>query len=303
MRLRQTGQGWIVHTPAKLNLFLEVLGKRADGYHDLETVMVAVNMFDTLIFNEEPTENIFLRCHHSGSLLRRADATGDEVPDGRDNLAVRAAELLRARCGVQRGINIKLLKRIPAAAGLAGGSSDAAAVIFALNQIWDLGLRSDELQGLASEIGSDVSFFLSPTPLAVCQGRGEILRPLHSPLRLHFVIARPDSGLSTALVFKHCRPEANPRGASELVTALQSGDLQRVCSRMHNSLQQPAESLNSDIDQLKHVFSRLPLLGHMMTGSGTAYFGICQNRRQAMTAAARLRATGLSRVFVAESPP
>jgi len=303
MRLRQSGFGWVVQAPAKLNLFLEVLGKRADGYHDLETVMVAINLFDTLILNEESSGEITLRCQHAGAILSRTNRARDEVPETRDNLVVRAAELLRSRCGVQRGVHIDLIKRIPAAAGMAGGSSDAAAVMFALNLIWKLGLSEIELRRLASEIGSDVCFFLSSASAATCRGRGEILEPCPLPLRLYFVVARPDSGLSTALVYRHCRPEAEPRGARELLQALQRGDLQRASQQLRNSLQPPAESLNADVRQLKEEFSRLPVLGHMMTGSGTAYFGLCQNRQSAMTAAARLRARGLSRVFVAESPP
>jgi len=302
MRLRRTGHGWVVQTPAKLNLFLEVLSKRTDGYHDIQTVMATVNVYDTLVLNEEPTEDVTLRCHHSGPPLR-GDKPSDDVPDGRDNLAVRAAELLRTRCDVRRGIHIDLFKRIPAAAGLAGGSSDAAAVIFALNRIWHLGLSRAELQELASEIGSDVSFFLAPTAFATCEGRGEILRPIQSSLRLHFVIARPDTGLATALVYRHCRPESQPRGATALIRALRQGHLQQASRYLHNSLQAPAEILNSDINQLKKEFAKLPVIGHMMTGSGTAYFGVCQHRQQAMTAAARLRAIGLERVFVAESPP
>lgn len=303
MRLRQSGFGWVVHAPAKLNLFLEVLGKRADGYHDLETVMVAINLFDTLVLTEESSGEVTLRCQHAGSILSRSNKASDDVPETRDNLVVRAAELLRSRCGINRGIHIELTKRIPAAAGMAGGSSDAAAVMFALNEIWKLGLSGHELRKMASEIGSDVCFFLSPASAAVCKGRGEILEPLPLPLRLHFVVARPDSGLSTALVYRHCRPEAEPHGASELLRHLQNGDLQRAATQLRNSLQPPAEDLNEDIKRLKHEFSRLPVMGHMMTGSGTAYFGLCQTRQSAMTAAARLRARGLSRVFVAESPP
>lgn len=303
MRLRQTGLDWVVHTPAKLNLFLEVLSKRPDGYHDLETVMVAINVFDTLVLKEELTGEISLRCQSAGQVLSPSNSATDDVPATRDNLVVRAAELLKSRCQVNRGVHIELIKRIPAAAGMAGGSSDAAAVMWALNQIWKLGLSITQLQALAAEIGSDVCFFLSPASAAICEGRGEILNPLKLPMRLHFVVARPDSGLSTALVYRHCQPEAVPQGSRELLRCLQVGDLQRAARQLRNSLQPPAEVLNTDIRQLKHEFSKLPVLGHMMTGSGTAYFGLCQNRQAAMTAAARLRARGLSRVFVAESPP
>ena len=306
MRLRRSGQSWVVHTPAKLNLFLEILGKREDGFRELETLMVTVGLYDTLVLTEESTPEISLRCHDVGSTSRMESpatpGTSDKVPDGRDNLAVRAAELLKTETGVERGIHIDLFKRIPAAAGLAGGSSDAAAVLFALNRIWQTGLSRDELQRLASRIGSDVGFFLSPCPTALCQGRGEVIRPLHAPLRMHFVIAKPDSGLSTAEVYRHCRPEDSPRGSQPLIESLQRGDLNTAGRLMFNSLQPPAEALNEDVRELKAAFSSLSLAGHMMSGSGTAYFGICRHRHEARTAAARLRSAGHSRVYVLGTP-
>jgi len=305
MRLRQSGDSWIVHTPAKLNLFLEVLGKRADGFHELETLMVSVNLFDTLVFTQESSTQVSLRCHYSGCVSRKVStdsaSASDEVPDGRDNLAVKAAELLKSKTGVYKGIHVELFKRIPAEAGLAGGSSDAAAVLLALNRIWQLGLSRDELQRYASEIGSDVAFFLSESPAAICQGRGEIIRPLRSAPRLHFVIVKPDSGLSTAAVFRQCRPEAKPRGASKLVESLQRGDLTGVGRNLFNSLQAPAESLNPEVRRLINEFSRQPFVGHMMTGSGTSCFGVCRHRNEARMAAARLKALRLGRVFVGET--
>lgn len=305
MRLRHSGPSWIVHAPAKLNLFLEVLGKRADGFHELETLMVSVNLFDTLVFTQESSTQISLRCHYSGCVSRKATtdsaSASDEVPDGRDNLAVKAAELLKSKTGTDRGIHIELFKRIPAEAGLAGGSSDAAAVLLALNRIWQLGLSRDELQRYASEIGSDVAFFLAESPAAICQGRGEVIRPLPFSPRLHFVIVKPDSGLSTAAVFRHCHPEAKPRGASALVESLQRGDLMNTGRNLFNSLQAPAEMLNPEVQQLIHEFRRQPFVGHMMTGSGTSCFGVCRHRNEARMAAARLKALRLGRVFVGET--
>lgn len=315
---RQPDQSLVVHTPAKLNLFLEVLGKRDDGFHELETLMAAVNLYDTLIFSfkEEAPEEVSLRCfdaslrrNNVGSALRQnatEGATGfTEVPDGRDNLAVRAAELLRSKTGCRQGIHIDLYKRIPAEAGLAGGSSDAAAVLFALNRIWQLGLSRDELQSFASEIGSDVSFFLNPQSIAICRGRGEIIEPLSLPNRLHFVIAKPPSGLSTADVFRHCRAQDSPCGVSSLVDSLRRGDLQSAGQRLMNSLQPPAEELSSDIGRLKANFASQNTIGHLMSGSGTAYFGVCRHRREARKAAARLRAsmTHSDQVFVVANPP
>ena len=331
MRLRDCGQFRIgrgqpesdppllVHTPAKLNLFLEILGKRDDGFHELETLMITVSLYDTLVFTEEESEEVTLHCHDTGfssprhvgagSALRQNATEGTagcmDVPDGRDNLAMRAAELLRSKTGCRRGIHIDLYKRIPVAAGLAGGSSDAAAALFALNRVWQLGLSRRELQEIASEIGSDVSFFLNPQSAAICRGRGEIIEPLSLPDRLHFVIAKPPSGLSTADVFRHYRTQDSTRGVGSLVDSLGRGDLQAAGQRLWNSLQSPAEELNPDVRRLKADFSSQNYMGYLMSGSGTAFFGVCRHRREARTVAARFSAhsNGSDRVFTVASPP
>lgn len=304
MLFRQDGPSLVVHTPAKLNLFLEVLAKRPDGYHELETLMVSVGIYDTLSFTEqEDSDEIRLRCFQAGSRGSTRPLQPAEVPGGRENLAVRAAHLLKDRAGVGRGVRIDLHKRIPVAAGLAGGSSDAAATLAALNRLWGLNLPAGELQELASQLGSDVSFFLERTSAAVCRGRGEVVEPLRLPLGLYFVIARPRSGLSTAVVFRHCTPAEHPRSVGELVRFLSEGRLGRAAGLMYNALQAPAETLNAELSELKSRFLELTVLSHLMSGSGTAWFGLCANRRQALAAAARLRAMQTAHVFVAQAGP
>ena len=313
MQFRQVGPSLVVHTPAKLNLFLEILGKREDGYHELETLMVTVDVFDTLIFTEENSTEIRLRCsgrgvRREGPSLRLAKESSSEsaetgVPGGTDNLVVKAAQLLREHAGVDAGVRITLVKRIPAAAGLAGGSSDAAATLMALNRFWKLKLETLELRRLASQLGSDVAFFVDGTSAAVCYGRGEIIEPLRVPLGLHFVIARPWTGLSTAQVFKHCRVPQQKHQVGELASALCAGRIARVGRFLHNALEEPAKQLNPEVSQLKSQFSNLPVLGCLMSGSGTACFGLCQSRRQARALANRLRAMRVGQVWVAQSRP
>jgi 4-diphosphocytidyl-2-C-methyl-D-erythritol kinase len=308
MRFRQVGGKLVVETPAKLNLFLEILGKREDGYHELETLMVVVDLFDTLFFTEENSNAIRLRCSQAGIRLplpapsgiarTSSDAAEDAIPTGPENLVYKAAQLLREHAGVEAGVRIDLRKRIPAAAGLAGGSSDAAATLMALNRFWKLQLGKSELQRLASQLGSDVAFFVDGTSAAVCHGRGEIIEPLRVPLGLHFVMVRPFTGLSTAQVYKHCQVPAKKQSARDIAGALRAGRLARVGRRLHNALQPPAESLNREVSQLKSQFSNLPVLGHLMSGSGTAYFGLCSSRRHARSVASRLRAARIGRVWV-----
>lgn len=289
-----------VFAPAKLNLFLKVLGKRVDGYHELETLMVSVSRYDTLVLTDEPDGRLWLTCH-DGRPSNRPAATRDPLPSGPDNLVFRAAQLLKSATGVPCGARIELVKRIPLAAGLAGGSSDAAATLWGLNRLWRLGLSAADLAALAARLGSDVPFFLAPNSAAICRGRGEIVEPLPLPARLWFVIARPPTGLSTAEVYRHCRPSTEACSAGELAARLRSGRLKSAAGLFHNALQEPAERLDASVTRLKRAFARQPFAGHSMSGSGTSYFGLCRSRRQAVHLAGRLKAARLGDVFVASS--
>ena len=316
MLLRQEGRALVVHTPAKLNLFLEILGKRPDGYHELETLMMTVGNYDTLRFTEEnlPAHSLASRSSMSSSASGSSmpislacrwggapNCSPGSLPTGADNLVMRAAQLLREFSGTRRGVHVELTKRIPLSAGLAGGSSDCAATLVALNRMWELGLSDQQLLKLGAQLGSDVAFFLRKTPVAICRGRGELIEPLAQPMRLHFVISKPASGLSTAAVFRHCHAAIEPRSVRPLVDALYSGRLSLAATRLHNALQQPAEELNSDVIRLRRQFARLPFVAHQMSGSGTSYFGICSQREQAESLAAQVRSTGRDHVFVAST--
>ncbi len=326
MLFRRNGHSLVVHAPAKLNLFLEVLEKRSDGYHELETLMVSIGIYDTLAFTPDPSGKIRFRCFHAGrrfvtarrlatarrlTTARRlatghpseANASRQEIPGGCENVVVQAANLLRRHAGVKQGVRINLRKRIPAAAGLAGGSSDAAATLAALNKMWNLKLSAAELCQLAAQLGSDVSFFVTAAPAAICRGRGEIVEPFLIPLGLHFVVVRPAAGLSTAAVYRHCRPASRPKRVNCLAESLRAGRLRSAARCLHNALLVPAEQLSEDVRRLRTRFSSLSVLGHQMSGSGTAYFGVCAHRRQALSLAARLRAERLGSVFVAQCRP
>jgi len=264
--------------------------------------MMSVRLYDTLQFHDDPSGRIALRC-------RGADVSSvGFVPTGEDNLVMRAARLLREHTGVQRGAAIDLWKRIPSAAGLGGGSSDAAATLAALNRIWELHLPLGELSTLAARLGSDVPFFLGRSTSAICRGRGESIEPVEIPVGLWFVIVRPPSGLSTADVFAHLHSSSGIDSRSQtetdvetLVRHLQCGRRGRAAASLHNSLQVPAERLSGDVVRLRTEFDRQPVCGHLMSGSGSAYFGLCAGRREARRVAARIRAARIGRVFAASS--
>lgn len=302
---RRTGTSWVAYAPAKLNLFLRVVGKRTDGYHDIETVMTAIDLYDTLVFTPSLHDEIGLTVRMAGSQSRSRKSEGGTaaapIPTGPENLVYRAAALLKQHCQISRGVDITLVKRIPSAAGLGGGSSDAAATLGALNAIWSCGMTGGDLRNLASQLGSDVPFFLGESSLAVCRGRGEILEPLSAKSGLTFVIAKPQSGLSTPAVYRACRPEPADEKLSRLIDALKFGHANSAARHLRNDLQSPAEQLNRDVIQLACLFSEQGLAGHQLSGSGTAYFGMCDGRPQALAIAARLRQRGVPWVTVVQS--
>jgi len=292
-----------VEAPAKLNLFLEIRGKRPAGYHDIETVMVTVGLFATLVFREVTTESIRLQCFKANEPSPADGPPEDPIPADDSNLIVRAANLLRKHAGVRQGVDISLFKRIPAAAGLAGGSSDAAATLAVLNRLWGLGYLKPQLRELAAELGSDIPFFLADGPAAVCRGRGEIIEPRPAIPQLWVVILRPPVGLSTADVYRVCVPAEHPRSALPLIEAMQRGRTSEMVRHLHNSLQGPAEQLCPLLKQVAQAFEAESFLAHQMSGSGTAWFGLCRTKTEANVMAARLRARRLGRVFVASTCP
>jgi len=314
VQVRRLGDGVEVVAPAKLNLFFEVLAKRPDGFHEIETLMAPLDIYDTVLlrdiplaFAENPKGPVVLECAWAAGLRKQftsdgADGRGtsdlEELPKGNDNIAVRAIELLRRRSGIDRGAAIRLTKRIPSAAGMGGGSSDAAAALVAANVAWKLGWSIERLGELAAQLGSDVPFFLYSCP-AVCRGRGERIEPVARFGTLHVVVVRPPEGLSTAAVYKACRPSVAPRKVEPLLDALRDGDARQLGRRMHNALQPASRGLSPWIDRLETEFARMDCLASQMSGSGTSYFGVCRSARHALAIAGRLRSRRLGRVFTA----
>jgi 4-diphosphocytidyl-2-C-methyl-D-erythritol kinase len=292
MIVRSIAEGVEVLAPAKLNLFLEILGRRPDGYHELETLMVAVSLYDTLIFTDDPTGEISLRCNEP------------TLPVGGDNLVVKAADRLKAAAGSDRGARIVLNKAIPAQAGLAGGSSDAAATLAALNHLWNLEMPAEQLDVLAAEIGSDVTFF-AHTPAAVCRGRGERVESVRLTETHHFVLVCPPVGVSTADVYRHLVPPEEHRPIGPVLEALARGGPAELGGRLFNRLQATAEALRPELTRVRDALADLgPLFdGSLMSGSGSAYFGLCRDSTAARHAADILEPLGLGWVRVVTCGP
>ncbi|MDB5352600.1 MAG: 4-diphosphocytidyl-2C-methyl-D-erythritol kinase [Planctomycetota bacterium] len=281
-----------VLAPAKLNLFLEVLGKRPDGYHELETLMVTIGLTDTLEFADDPSGRMTLVCDDPS------------LPTDSSNLVMKAAERLKAESGTSRGATISLRKLIPAQAGLAGGSSDAAAALVGLDRLWKCHSSKECLENLAGAIGSDVAFFLSP-PAAVCRGRGERVEPVGLAKPLHFVLICPPVGVSTADVYRSLIPPERPRPIGAALEALESGDANALGRVLFNRLQPVAEALEPGLIRIREALESLgPAIdGHLMSGSGSAHFGLCRDEGAAGHAARHLERLGLGRVRVVTSGP
>lgn len=286
MRIRKRPDDSIeILAPAKLNLFLEVVGKTDDGYHRLETVICKVGLYDTVQFRSVPGGKITLQLAHAGP-------NHDPVPANQDNLLVKAIRQLQVEHGVEMGAELHLIKRIPSQAGLGGGSADAAAGLVAANMGWKLGLSPQVLSAAAADIGSDVPFFLHSSP-AICRGRGEQVTSFGAErFPRHFVILQPNEGLSTRDVF--ARLAGVPQSPRSLPVTIHPHGL-------FNRLQQPAGDLSGMMRDVVESLQEVGLPHHLMTGSGSAFFAICKSRREALRASYRLRQRGWDRVFVADS--
>ena len=300
MHVHRSAVELVIQAPAKLNLFFEVLAKRNDGYHEIETLMCPIDLYDTLCFEEISGDKVEFRCRCAFAAGGPSGRGFHEIPEGPDNLVVRAVELARRHAGVRRGARLLLVKRIPAAAGLGGGSSDAAAAMVAANEGWRLGRSRGELAEWAAELGSDVPFFLADGP-AICRGRGERVEPVAGLGGLCFVVVYPPAGLSTAAVYGLCRPASQAQQVQPLVDALRQGDLGLAGRRLWNRLLPAAERLSPWVKRLQHEFHEQDCLGHGMSGSGSSYFGVYRHARHARRSARNLRARGLGAVFAVRS--
>ena len=296
----------VVNVPAKLNLFLEVLARRKDGYHEIENLMVAVAIYDSLFFSVDDSGNLQLDCAWAPGLAtelgRGAASAMGQLPDPQDNLVWHAVERLRQRAGVESGAVIRLVKRVPAAAGLGGASGNAAAALLVANRAWRLDWSREKLTAIAAEIGSDVPFFLNCEPAVFC-GRGDQLQSVVKFCRLAVVVVRPPSGLPTADVYQNCQPAEKSVPLLPLLTAGRAGNLPMVAKSMTNRLQPAAAGLSPWIQTMQQIFERSDCLGHQMTGSGSSYFGICRNNRHARRIASRIRSMGVGQVFNATTLP
>lgn len=264
---------------AKINLTLSVGKKRADGYHDISSVMQTVSLCDTVKLTKADT--ISLECSRKS------------LPTGETNLAYRAAALFFAKTGIGGGVSIYLKKYIPVAAGLGGGSADAAAVLRGLNKLYGAGLGLGELCNIGAQLGADIPFcIMGGTALAA--GIGERLTPITNNVTMQFVVAAGGEGASTKMMYE-LLDETDERiliDNDSMVTALSGKSLDAVTALMANDFEIVAEPIRPTVTELKRSLVERGARAAMMSGSGTSVFGVFATRKAAVDAASTLRREG-----------
>ena len=259
---------------AKINIGLDVLRRRADGYHEVKMIMQTVDIYDELVLERRKEPGIELRMDNS------------ELPSGGDNLICRAADLLFREKEITGGVNISLTKRIPIAAGMAGGSADAAAALRGVNELFDLGYSLTELQALGVGLGADIPYCLAGGTM-LSEGIGEILTPLPAPPAAHLVIAKPDINVSTAFVYGNLHADrlAWHPDIDGMIAALQKGDLDGITGRLGNVLETVTVKAHPVIEQIKELLRKQGAENALMSGSGPTVFGIFKEKETAARAA------------------
>lgn len=257
----------------KINLGLDVIRKRPDGYHDLDMIMQMVDVYDDIIIEKKAGEEIVVK----------ADAA--VLSNGKDNLAYMAAKMLFDEFGIKSGVEITIHKRIPIAGGMAGGSSDCATTLIGINEMFNLGLSKQQLMERGVKLGADVPYcVLGGT--AIARGIGEVLTSLPTPPQCHVIIAKPPISVSTAYVYGHIRPdEITKRPDIEQMTlAIKEQDLNKLSDLLYNVMEEVTVSEYPVIEKLKSIMLENGALNSIMSGSGPTVFGLFDDREKAQAA-------------------
>lgn len=262
---------------AKINLGLDVLRRRADGYHDVKMIMQTVDICDDLTFEKSKAPGI------------RLEIAGCDLPADGDNLVCRAAALILEAGAIAEGVRVTLQKRIPIAAGMAGGSADAAAALRGLNKLFGLGYSLQELQEFGVKLGADIPYCIAGGTM-LSEGIGEILTPLSPPPACHLVVVKPDIDVSTAYVYGNLKVDSLPfhPDIDGMAAALAQGNLKGITDRMGNVLETVTEKAYPIIVDIKKQMRKLGAENALMSGSGPTVFGVCKEKATAERIAAAI---------------
>lgn len=273
---------------AKINLGLDVIRRREDGYHEVKMIMQTVDIWDRLTFTRKSEAGIEL------------SVGGVDLPVGEDNLIYKAARLVLAQAGIDGGVAISLQKNIPIAAGMAGGSTDAAAVFHGLNELFSLSMSMEDMMKLGVKIGADVPYCIMGGT-ALSEGIGEILTPLPAPPECILVIAKPDINVSTKFVYENLHADRLTKhpDIDGMAEAIRQGSLDGITKRMGNVLETVTVGEYPIIDKIKGLMRAKGAVNALMSGSGPTVFGIFTDRSLALMAAEQIRIKELAKqIFV-----
>lgn len=274
----------------KINLALDVVGKRRDGYHEVRMVMQTVKIYD----------GIEIQMTDSGKI--EIETNLYFLPVNENNLVYKAAKLLMDEFGIKKGLSIKLQKVIPVAAGMAGGSTDAASVLYGVNKLFGLGLSAKELMERGVKIGADVPYCIM-RGTALSEGIGEQLTSLPAPPKAIVLVAKPPISVSTKFVYENLNLQTLERhpDIDAMVSALKNRDMQSMAVNMENVLETVTVSKYPVIQEIKDVMKEMGAISTLMSGSGPTTFGLYENRKAAEKVRTVLREKGLAKqVFVTE---
>ncbi|MFX3619050.1 MAG: 4-(cytidine 5'-diphospho)-2-C-methyl-D-erythritol kinase [Sporolactobacillus sp.] len=250
--------------PAKINLSLDVLGMRPDGYHEVRMIMTTIDLADRV------------ECETLADDVITLHATVPYIPEDARNFAFQAADLIKKKYLIKKGVALTLEKRIPVAAGLAGGSSDAAATIRGLNRLWSIGMTDREMLDIAEQIGSDVAFCLRGGT-ALATGRGEIIEQLPPMPACWVVLIKPDVSVSTAQIYRDWDPEkAEHPNVNAMIDAIRRSDFSDICKELGNTLEAVTMDKVAEIARIKSHMHQIGAEGILMSGSGPTVFGLTQ---------------------------
>lgn len=271
-------------TPAKLNIRLKVTGRRPDGYHDLVSIMVPVDLFDLLEITATPRWGVELAC------------SGLPVPQDETNLVSRAVGAFFSRTGHEQGLLIRLVKNIPVAAGMGGGSSDAAATLLSLNEMWGRPLSPKALHDIAAGLGADVPFFLYCRP-SLARGIGDLLEPLRNWPKRWYVVVTPPLQISTSWVFKNLKLKLTA-GEYDYINKHLGDNPKAISSILENDLEEVTSASFPIIDVIKRLLVDAGAEGALMTGSGPSVFGVFRSSKEAEGARADMASQDVGDVFL-----
>lgn len=269
---------------AKINLGLDVIRRREDGYHEVRMIMQTVNLYDELTFRKQQGDRVRLTTN-----LR-------SLPTDGHNLIVKTVELLRKEFGIREGLSVHLKKKIPVAAGMAGGSTDAAAAFAGMNELFGLGLTLEELQKRAVSVGADVPYCLQGGT-ALSEGIGEILTALPPAPRCSVIIAKPPIHVSTRFVYENLHLDSLEQhpDIDGILDSIRVGNIRGVAERLENVLETVTQKEYPVIGQIKQFLVQRGALGALMSGSGPTVFALYDRNDLAARAYEELRRTGLAK--------